>query len=434
MIETWTRRSLTRRIAVPLLITATALVMTPALLLLSRQSARSHDLLMEYESLQASAAILELFVQRRPIEVESIDPNIIGFGIYSATGELQLRHGTAPSALDGTFVEGYELLREADPPRIRVIRVLGRTMPMGRAPAPSGSELAPMPGPGPRMRGMTAQPVVLVDYNIADHLAEQHFGRLVLGGFALALAGLSLAGIMLHSKLEAFAEQEQRRRKLVELGHASRTLAHEIKNPLGAIRIQTALLRKRLNIDPTDKHRNEISTGIEVLEKETERIVVLVDEMRDFLRSGAGTPQRINLVGFLHETVQQYEDHVQLEIPEQLRDATVQADPTRLRSVFENLLGNAVEASPPEAPVRLSLQQLRRIYRVTVSDSGTGVAARDKERIFDAFYSTKAHGSGVGLAVVRHFVESAGGTVSVGRSREGGAEFAVTLPRVRGTG
>ncbi len=425
MIETWTRRSLTRRIAVPLLIAATALVMAPALLMLSRQSSHGHDLLMEYESLQASAAILELFVQRRPIDPAEIDPRIIGFGIYNALGELQLQHGSVPGELNPGEAEGYSLLRHTEPPRIRVVRVLGRTMPMGRAaPSPANGDTSSMPG-GPRMRGVQAQPIVLVEYDISDHLAEQRFSRLVLSGFAVALAGLSLAAIMLHSRLEGFAEQEERRRKLVELGHASRTLAHEIKNPLGAIRLQTALLRKRLQAQYTV----EVQTGIDVLEKETGRIAVLVDEMRNFLRSGVGTPEQIDLVEFLRESARAYQERVTVNLPE--GPAPVNADPTRLRSVVENLLSNAIEASSPEQPVRISLQQLRRSYRFSVSDSGAGIAPKDRERIFGAFYSTKPHGSGVGLAVVRHFVESAGGKVTVGNSHEGGAEFVVTLPRAR---
>ncbi|MCA1755056.1 MAG: HAMP domain-containing histidine kinase [Spirochaeta sp.] len=426
MMETWTRRSLTRRIAVPLLIASTALVMAPALLMLSRRSTHGHDLLMEYESLQASAVILELFVQRRPIDPAEIDPSIIGFGIYNSLGELQLQHGSVPGELSPNDAEGYTLLRDAEPPRIRVVRILGRTMPMGRTPlGAADAERPSMRGPGSRMHGIPAQPLVLVDYDISDHLAEQRFGRLVLTGFALALAGLSCAAIMLHHRLERFAEQEERRRKLVELGHASRTLAHEIKNPLGAIRMQTALLRKRLHIEGS----SEMQSGIEILEKETERIVVLVDEMRNFLRSGAGTPQQLDLVEFLHETCAQYKDRVTAHLPES--PAPLNADPTRLRSIVENLLSNALEASPSEQPVRLSLQQHRRNYRLTVSDAGPGVAPEDRERIFGAFYSTKPHGSGVGLAVVRQFVESAGGKVTVGRSDEGGAEFIVSLPRAQ---
>lgn len=425
-----------RRIAVPLLIAATALVMAPALLMLSRQSSHGHDLLMEYESLQASAAILELFVQRRPIDPAEIDPSIIGFGVYNSLGELQIRHGDVPSELDPNEAEGFSLLRNAEPPRIRVVRVLGRTMPMGRPPLDSTeTDSSSMPR-GPRMRGTPAQPVVLVEYDISDHLAEQRFGRVVLAGFALALAGLSLAAIMLHNRLEGFAEQEERRRKLVELGHASRTLAHEIKNPLGAIRMQTALLRKRLQLSDSAENGSpplqssaDIQSGIEVLEQETERIVVLVDEMRNFLRSGAGTPQQLDLVQFLRETTEKYQGRVTARLPD--ATAMVNADPTRVRSVVENLLSNAIDASPSGQPVRLSLEQQRRSFRLSVSDAGAGVPPEDRERIFGAFFSTKAHGSGVGLAVVRQFVESAGGKVTVGRSHEGGAEFTVTLPRSR---
>lgn len=442
MMETWTRRSLSRRIAVPLLIATTALVMAPALLMLSQQSSHGHDLLMEYESLQASAAIFELFVQRRAIDPEEIDPNILGFGVYNSLGELQIQHGEVPDRLDPNEAEGYSILRNTEPPRVRVVRVLGRTMPMGRPSMspPTEAESLSMPR-GPRMRSTPTQPIVLVEYDVSEHLAEQRFGRVVLAGFAIALAGLSLAAIMLHNRLERFAEQEGRRRKLVELGHASRTLAHEIKNPLSAIRMQTALLRKRLqfadsqssatsseiDIDPTTQNSSDIQAGIEVLEKETERIVALVDEMRNFLVSGAGTPQHLDLVKFLNEAAQNYQGRVIADLPDS--PALVNADPTRIRSVVENLLGNAIDASPPGHPVRLSLSQQRRCFRLSVSDAGSGVPPEDKERIFGAFYSTKPQGSGVGLAVVRQFVESAGGKVVVGRSHEGGAEFIVTLPR-----
>jgi signal transduction histidine kinase len=92
---------------------------------------------------------------------------------------------------------------------------------------------------------------------------------------------------------------------------------------------------------------------------------------------------------------------------------------------------NALDAIPDEAVQRRVVLSARRVeggIRLAVSDSGPGVPEADRARIFEPFYTTKANGTGVGLAIVRRIVESLGARVDVSRSPAGGAEFSFVLP------
>ena len=102
--------------------------------------------------------------------------------------------------------------------------------------------------------------------------------------------------------------------------------------------------------------------------------------------------------------------------------------PGRLRQILLNLLVNAREAAGRGGRIDVRLAPRRSSLELTVRDSGPGVPALLRERIFEPFFSTKATGAGIGLSIVRKFVRDAGGEIRCQDGPEGGAEFQVTLP------
>ena len=212
-----------------------------------------------------------------------------------------------------------------------------------------------------------------------------------------------------------------KQQNLVSLGEAARTLTHEIKNPLSAIRLQLALLKREA--DPV------LLDDIMVIDQETARLTELTDRVSDFIRNPLGTPERVDLVSTIETLIPLFSHRIVLTaVPD--GPVYVMFDPSRLRSVIENLLKNAVEATEGDDPVECSVEREKDAYRVAVRDRGVGINDEDKAKIFDPFYTTKINGSGIGLSIASQFLSAAGGSIAL-YSREGGgtsAEFTVPIP------
>ncbi|MFP2912717.1 sensor histidine kinase, partial [Pyxidicoccus sp. 3LFB2] len=103
-------------------------------------------------------------------------------------------------------------------------------------------------------------------------------------------------------------------------------------------------------------------------------------------------------------------------------------DAGRLQQALENVLRNAVQASPAGQPVEARVEQEGRALVFTVKDHGPGIPAGEEERIFEPFVTGRVRGVGLGLAITRRIVELHGGTVSARSHANGGAEFRLTVP------
>jgi len=217
---------------------------------------------------------------------------------------------------------------------------------------------------------------------------------------------------------ETLAKQES----LVNLGEAARTLTHEIKNPLSAITIQIALLKKML----PPEHKGDL----QVVDLEVQRLIQLTNKVSDFLRNPLGTPEALDLPPFIETISQRFPMPVTF-VPKSLVHVSIEFDADRARSVFENLLKNAMESCQgrdPQVEVEISLDK-RELVHVYVRDRGDGVPEGDEKKIFDPFFTTKIHGSGIGLSISRQFVKARGGNIRLYPREGGGTVAEVVLPR-----
>ncbi|MGX8686041.1 MAG: sensor histidine kinase, partial [Spirochaetales bacterium] len=210
---------------------------------------------------------------------------------------------------------------------------------------------------------------------------------------------------------------------LVSLGAAARTLTHEIKNPLSAMTIQMVLLRKMLG--------KEYEQDLDVMDHEIERLTNLTNRVSEFIKDPVGNPQKLDLVPFLTGISSLFPTPVKL-IFNGMEHAVVMFDEVRARSVFENLIKNAIESysnGEPDVEVELSRAKKKKI-EVEIRDRGDGLPKEMTETLFDPFFTTKTKGSGIGLSISRQFVVAAEGKLSL-ESRNGGGTIArVVLPEV----
>jgi two-component system sensor histidine kinase GlrK len=167
----------------------------------------------------------------------------------------------------------------------------------------------------------------------------------------------------------------------------------------------------------------------------------LIEELLDYQRAlhaaAALHVKRVSLKSLIQEAMRPHELAAQakgLEIAVDAQAGSVDADPEKLRSVFDNLIGNAVKFTPAGGRVSVQASSSGEQALIDVIDSGPGVPAEERESIFDSFFrgrakaSSRVEGSGLGLAIARELVEAHGGRISV-LAEERGAHFRVALPK-----
>jgi signal transduction histidine kinase len=225
--------------------------------------------------------------------------------------------------------------------------------------------------------------------------------------------------------LAAARARELEAERLRAFREVARRVAHEIKNPLTAMRIAVDQLARAAA--PPDARA---AVAIEVLAAETNRLEQLAREFAELGRLPEGPQSEVDLVELVEELARSgVPEGVAVRITVQNGRRTVQGYYEPLRRAFANLLRNASEAMGGRGviDVAVTVDGAGRVA-VTVADHGPGVAAELRPRVFEPYFTTKADGTGLGLALVRQTVEAHGGAVTLGETPGGGAAFTLAFP------
>jgi signal transduction histidine kinase len=232
-------------------------------------------------------------------------------------------------------------------------------------------------------------------------------------------------------KLEEVTERAMQAERLAYLGKVAAGLAHEIRNPLGSITASIELLHDTPGLSQEDRKLCEI------IKNESSRLNDLVGDMLDLARPRKPDFQPTNIIYLLHEVVTlahrsgrgSQDVQVALVVPDE-PSAIVDADPAHFRQLVWNLVRNAVQATSPGSTVTLRLETVgSTAFLLEVEDAGAGIPEEIRAHLFEAFVSTRVHGSGIGLAVVKRITEEHGWTIEAVGNRHGGATFRLSIPR-----
>jgi PAS domain S-box-containing protein len=231
-------------------------------------------------------------------------------------------------------------------------------------------------------------------------------------------------------KLVDAQRELDRSRRLSDIGKLAATIAHELRNPLAAIDLAGASIRRKAQNPSVEKSSENIRKKV----GESNRII---DDILYFTRMRAPAFEDVNIYELLRESMKtakaRHPDprlHVEPDI-EPLRGAVIHADADHLREVFANLLNNALEAIPEaeEGLVRVTGSFDGNTLEVSVHDNGAGISAESQERLFEPFFSTKKKGTGLGLSVVSQIVKMHKGTITVDSEPGKGTTMTVRIPR-----
>lgn len=259
---------------------------------------------------------------------------------------------------------------------------------------------------------------------------------LVIGGILLVvlLAAISLYFLAARTILLRHAVNVAHIQRVSEIGRLAAGLAHEIRNPLHAIRLNLHALGRAFEGDHK-LNPAEVAAITRESDREINRVDSLLRELLGFTSPSQPKEEVIELnaevqaiLNFLREEMTAKQVHLHASPVD--RPVWVPMDHGRLRQVLLNLLTNALDAVHAGGQIELGVQCNRGHAEITVCDDGEGIPAANRERIFEPFFSTKEHGTGFGLALVKRFVDEAHGSIAVESNGHSGTTIRVVLPEL----
>jgi len=245
-------------------------------------------------------------------------------------------------------------------------------------------------------------------------------------------ASIAIENAKLYEDISRARVQMQRADRLASLGTLTAGLAHEIRNPLVAIKTFTQLLPERLDDEEFRNHFLNVTAG------EVDRISSLVNELLEFARPSQPNLNREDLNQVVERMLlliatASHKKNLQIVKEYQPSLPPVLFDKEQIKQVLFNVLLNAIDAAPENSTITVGTRLLEKNgyqdqVQIMVRDNGKGIPKEDVDKIFTPFYTTKRQGSGLGLAISHQIIEEHHGTIEVESEENQGATFYINLP------
>ncbi len=289
------------------------------------------------------------------------------------------------------------------------------------------------------------------DYQRYETLLTNHHDKNIHLGFSISPLTNPEESLIGHTlifqditKFKEMEEQMKRVDKMAAVGVLAAGMAHEIRNPLASLSGSIQMLKSELSLDHQQEHLMEITL------RESERLNALITDFLLFAQPPQ-THKMISPIGrVIDETIElffhspSFHDGIRILRPNNDEEIQTSIDPDQIKQVFWNLFINAAQAMPNGGEIRVqwkkgnargipslpaSLQfKGKEWVKISIADSGNGIAPEEKEKIFEPFFTTKENGTGLGLSIVHKIIENHNGLIKVESDLDRGSTFTIFLP------
>ena len=234
---------------------------------------------------------------------------------------------------------------------------------------------------------------------------------------------------IMEKKLAATQQELNDTKRLSDIGTLAATVAHELRNPLAAIRIAIYNVKRKANNVALDRH-------IENIEKKIEESNHIINNLLFYSRIKLPQLEEIKVISILDECVTMakkrfYKKKIKLFIDNRgIRRLTICADPYQIRELFSNVINNAFDAiSDKKGEIAIESGIVdNKFIKIMIKDNGIGIEKENIDKIFDPFFTTKARGTGLGLSVCNQIIHLHGGKIEVESTVNKGTILAIFLP------
>jgi signal transduction histidine kinase len=253
---------------------------------------------------------------------------------------------------------------------------------------------------------------------------------LLVGCLSSLVLAASVA-VAAYRRVERLRQRARQAERLAELGTLTGGLAHEIKNPLSTIQLNLQLLREDLPGD--EAFTGRILNRLTTVQKEASRLRDILDDFLRFAGKMELDRRKLDVNRLLEEMVDFFHPQAQIQrVQLRLRPAdgslVVPLDERLMKQALLNLMLNALQAMPQGGEIILSTRRDGDRAVIDVIDTGRGIEPDALHKIFQAYYSTKKGGHGLGLAISKRIIEEHGGTIDAISEVGKGTDFRIELP------
>lgn len=231
-------------------------------------------------------------------------------------------------------------------------------------------------------------------------------------------------------RLKKSEERLQKSEKMAAIGQAATMVGHDLRNPLQAIQNATYCVESHLNnLDKENPSFQKSLKMLQIIDESIEYANNIVLDLKDFSSNRKPQLTMVNVNDLLTDSLSvcRLPDNVKI-IKELLEIPLLQLDKVMMKRIFVNIITNGVQAIPNGGTLKVSAKQIKNFVEVSVKDSGKGISKESLKKLFSPFFTTKAQGMGMGLAICKKFIESNGGFIEVESEEDKGSKFTIKLP------
>jgi signal transduction histidine kinase len=234
------------------------------------------------------------------------------------------------------------------------------------------------------------------------------------------------------SEMESMTEQLVRQEKLATIGKISASIAHELRNPLGAIKQSIFFLNRLYNRGQLGPSNPRLKDHLDLIETELHTTGRVISDLLEMTRLKPTEIEEIDLQMVLLDAAARANlvERLQLRLDFDRNPFLIEADPLQIRQVFINLLINAADASPAGSEVIIRARTLidQKQWQIEIQDKGHGIEMEAIDKVFEPLYTSKAKGTGLGLTICKQIIENHGGKIVLNSKIGQGTTVRILIP------